>query len=173
MSTRRMLMIATAISILIVQEYVLMILPNVQFTIVLLIIFVSLFTFEESIALITGYVCIDMSLLGGLNPMYVIPMLYAWWLIPISYHTFLRRTNSELKLALFAMGFGFVYGWMFLPFKMLEQGIWNPLPYLIADIPYEIIMSMTGFITVYWLYVPLRRVLFTVMHGHVPVDVKS
>lgn len=165
MSVRRMMMVSIAISILLVQEYMLMILPNVQFTILLMILFVSVFSFKESIIMITGYVFLDLMMLGGLNPMYLLPMLVSWYLIPVSYHTILRRTNDELKLALFAMAFGVIYGLMFMPFKMLEQGIWNPLPYLIADIPFEIIMSITGFITVYWLFVPLQKVLHGAIYG--------
>lgn len=162
MSARRLVMVAIAISLLIVQEYAMMVIPNVQFTVLLILLFSSVFTFRESILMITGYVLLDMMMLGGLNPMYLLPMMMAWYLIPISYHTFLRRTNNETKLAVFALGFGFVYGWMYVPFRMLEQGIWNPAPYLMADLPFEIVMSVTGFITVLFLFAPLRVVLLNV-----------
>ncbi len=159
METKKMLMISLSIAILFTQEQLLMFLPNIQLTVLLIIVFTSVYTFKESIILITAYVLLDSLFMGGFNIFYMVPMLLAWYLIPISYHTFLRKTNSELKLGLFALLFGFVYGWMFIPFNMLQTGINNFLPYLIADIPFELIMATTGFLTVFWLYKPLYDVL--------------
>ncbi|MCD6482396.1 MAG: hypothetical protein J7K80_01490, partial [Candidatus Izimaplasma sp.] len=102
---------------------------------------------------------LDSLYMGGFNLFYMVPMMLAWYLIPISYHTILRKTKSELKLALFAMIFGFVYGWIFIPFNMIQTGIPNFIPYLIADLPFELIMATTGFLTVLWLYKPLYKVL--------------
>ncbi len=159
METKKMLMISLSIAILFTQEQLLMFLPNIQLTVLLIIVFTSVYTFKESIILITAYVLLDSLFMGGFNIFYMVPMLLAWYLIPISYHTFLRKTNNELKLGLFALLFGFVYGWMFIPFNMLQTGINNFLPYLIADIPFELIMATTGFLTVFWLYKPLYDVL--------------
>ena len=159
METRRMLMVSLAIAIIFTQEQLLMFIPNVQLTVLLIILFVSVFSFKESMIMITAYVFLDSLYMGGFNIFYMVPMLLSWYLIPLSYHTFLRQTKNELKLALFAMVFGFVYGWMFIPFNMLQLGIPNFWPYLIADLPFELIMATTGFVTVLWMYKPLYKVL--------------
>ncbi len=159
METKKMLMISLSIAILFTQEQLLMFLPNIQLTVLLIILFTSVYTFKESMMMITAYVLLDSLFMGGFNLFYMVPMVLAWYLIPLSYHTFLRKTKSELKLALFAIMFGFVYGWMFIPFNMLQTGINNFIPYLIADIPFELIMATTGFLTVFWLYQPLYKVL--------------
>ncbi len=159
METRKILMIALSIAIIFTQEQLLIFLPNIQLTVVLIILFVSVFTFKESIIMITSYVFLDNLYMGGFNVFYMVPMMLAWYLIPISYHTILHKTKNELKLALFAMVFGFVYGWAFIPFNMIQTGIPNFIPYLIADLPFELIMATTGFLTVLWLYKPLYKVL--------------
>jgi hypothetical protein len=159
MSVKRLLMVALAVPIIIIQEELLLMVPNFQFTVLLIILFSSIFTLRESILLILVYVLIDSMYMGALNPLYMIPMILGWSLIPFSIHTYLKGTKSEIKLALFAFGFGFVYGWMFIPFKMLEQGITTVWPYFVADLPFEIIMAVTGFMTVILLFKPLYKVL--------------
>ena len=159
MSTKKLLMIAIAISITFVQEQMLLFLPNIQFTVLLVLVFSSFFTIKESVIYIIGYVILDSLYMGGFNLFYMVPMLLAWTLVPIGYHFILRKTENEFSLALFALVFGFVYGWMFIPFNMLQTGIDNFWVYLSADIMFEIIMAATGFVTVYWLYKPLSKVL--------------
>lgn len=159
MNVKRMLMIALAVPIIIIQEELLLIFPNVQFTVLLIILFSSIFTIKESLIMVFVYVLIDSMYMGALNPLYMIPMILGWSLIPIVAHTILRNTKSEIVLAFFALVFGFVYGWMFIPFKIIEQGITEVWPYFVADLPFEIIMSVTGFTTVILLFKPLYSVL--------------
>lgn len=159
MDTKKMMMISLSIAILFTQEQLLVFLPNIQLTVLLILVFVSVYSFKESIILITGYVLLDSLYMGGLNPFYLIPMMLAWYLIPISYHTVMRRTTNEVKLALFAFVFGFVYGWMFIPFRMMQLGINELWPYIIADLPFEIIMATTGLLTVLWMYKPLYNLM--------------
>jgi len=159
MSVKRMIMIALAVTIIIIQEELLVMIPNVQFTVLLIILFSSIFTLKESIIMVFVYVLIDSMYMGALNPLYMTPMILAWSFIPFSIHTYLRGTKSEVKLAIFALGFGFLYGMAFIPFKMIEQGITQLWPYFIADLPFEIIMSVTGFLTVILLFKPLYSVV--------------
>ncbi len=164
MKTKRLLMISLSLAILFTQEQLLLFLPNVQFSVLLIILFVSVYNFKESMILITAYVFLDSLYLGGFNVFYMIPMLLAWYIIPISYHTILFKTKNEVTLAIFALVFGFIYGWMFIPFNMIQTGITNFIPYLIADIPFELIMATTGFLTVLWLFKPLYKVLTEVIN---------
>lgn len=173
METRRLLMISLSIAILFTQEQLLMFIPNVQLTVLLIILFVSVFSFKESIMMITAYVFLDSLYMGGFNLFYMVPMMLAWYLIPLSYHTILRRTKNEHKLAIFALVFGFVYGWMFIPFNMIQTGIPNFIPYLLADLPFELIMATTGFLTVLWIYKPLYKVLTEVVLVNNPSIIKT
>ena len=159
MPLKRLIFMAMCITILFVQEQILTIVPNVQFTTLLIILYVSLFRVRESIAIIVIYVFLDNLYMHSFNPLYTPPMLIAWLSIPLVYHLVLRRTKSELKLAIFGLIFGFYYGWMFIPFRMLEFGVHEFWPYLILDIPFEIIMAFSNFITILWLYKPLYNTL--------------
>lgn len=163
MTVKRMMMIAMAIAIIFVQEQLLLILPNIQFTVLLIILFVSVFSFKESVIMIIGYVFLDNIYFGGLNFFILTPMLMAWLLIPVLYHTVLNKTKNEIILAIFALVFGVVYGMMFVPFRMLQIGVYNIAPYIISDLPFQLIMSLTGLITVLLLYKPLLQSLTTII----------
>lgn len=173
MTTKKLLMIAFAISITFVQEQMLLLLPNVQLTVLLIFLFVSVFTYKESLIYIIGYVLLDNLYMGGFNLFYMIPMLFAWSLIPLAYHTVLKRTTSESKLAVAALLFGFIYGWSFIPFNMIQMGIDNFWVYLSADVTFEIIMAVTGFVTVYYLFKPLRVALLRAIGTEALVPAKQ
>lgn len=159
MSVKKMLMVASAVTIIFVQEQLLLMLPNVQFTVLLIILFSSIFTFRESIIMIVVYVFLDSMYMGTLDFFYMTPMLIGWSIIPFSYNYILRKTNNEYVLATFALSFGFIYGWTFIPFRMIQFGISEAWPYLVADLPFEIIMGIVSFGTVLLAYKPLKNVL--------------
>ncbi len=159
MTLRRMILVAMAITIVFVQEQVLMIVPNVQLTVALLVIYARVFSLKENITLIFVYVLLDSLYMGTLNPFYMTPMLIGWSLIPISLHIFLPKTNNEKTLALFGLVFSFVYGWVFIPFHMIQTGIHTWWPYLLADIPFQIVMGVSSYISILWVYQPLVRLI--------------
>ena len=78
-------------------------------------------------------------------------LVIVWSLIPITLNTIFKRVNNELHLAVIGLIFGFVYGWI-----LIVPGIHlTNIPikaYLISDIPFEIIMGISNFLTIYWLY---------------------
>lgn len=159
MQTKKLLMIAFAIAITFTQEQLLLILPNIQFTVLLMFVFASVFTKKEMFIYVLGYVLIDSLYMGAFNPFYMMPMMLAWFSIAWFYQYFLKGSNNIYKKASIAFLFGFVYGWVFIPFTMIQTGVDSFLPYLIADLPYEIIMGTTGFLTVLWGYEPLVTVV--------------
>jgi hypothetical protein len=161
-----MLFVSMSVVIIVVLEELLLIIPNVQLTVFLILLFSSVYTLKESIVMIIVYVILDSLYMGTFHVLYMAPMILGWSLIPLGLKTILKNTNNELHYALFAFVFGFVYGWMFIPFKMIEQSIFRLGPYLIADLPFEIIMAVVGFLTVYYLYKPLRRILIAAIEGH-------
>ncbi len=158
MPLKRMIMIAMSITILFAQKQMLMFLPNIQLTTVLILLFVTLFTFRESVLIIVGYVLLDSLFIWGFNPIYTPAMLIAWTLIPVLWHTVLNRTLNVRTLAFFGLFFGFLYGWVFIPFTMIQVGIFDIRPYLIADLPFELLMAGSNFVTILWLYEPLYAV---------------
>lgn len=159
-----------SITILLVQEMILLVIPNVQFTTLLIVLYASLFTFKENIIIIIVYVFLDSLYMGALNPLYMTPMIIGWSIIPVAYHTLLKHTTNEIKLALFGLVFGFLYGWVFIPFRLIELGISEFWPYLILDLPFEMIMAATNFITILWLFKPLHKTLIEEMKNIHPTS---
>ncbi len=159
MNVKRLILIAMCTTVLFVQEQMLMIVPNVQFTTLLIVLYASMFRFRETVAIVVVYVLLDNMFMSSFHPLYTPPMFIGWLTIPVMYHTLLRKTKREMTLAFFGLFFGFYYGWVFIPFRMIEQGVgvfWN---YLILDIPFEIIMAVSNFLTILWLYRPLYKTL--------------
>lgn len=166
MSTRRLLMIAFAVTLTFVQEQLLLLLPNIQLTVVLMFVFVSIFSYKESVMYIVVYVILDNLYLGGFSLFNLIPMLFAWNLIPFVYHVILRRTTNEKVLAWVAFLFGFVYSWSFIPGAILMYGlqdVWTL--YIVGDLFFELILAVTGFVTVLWLYQPLLQTMYMLQYG--------
>jgi len=162
---KRLILIAMAVTIIFVQEQLLMFLPNVQLTTLLIILFVTVFKFKESVIMIVVYVLLDNLFLGGLNPFTMGAMLAAWMLIPIAWHTVLGKTRNVQALAIFGFVFGFVYGFVFIPFTMIQTEVFELWPYMLADLPFQGIMATTNFLTVLWLYEPLYKVFEEEMPG--------
>jgi hypothetical protein len=159
MRLKRLIFIAMCIAILFIQEQVLLIIPNVQFTTLLIVLYAAIFKFRETLLIIVVYVFLDNLTLSTFYPLMMAPMLIGWSIIPISYHTFLRRTKNPYILAFYGILFAVIYGWIFVPFRILEQEVFELWPYIIADIPFQIVMALSNFITILWLFTPLYNTL--------------
>jgi len=157
METKRMIIIALLTTIMLVLEQAMVILPNIQLTTLLIVLFSMHFKLKESLLMIIGYVILDSLWMGALNPFYMMPMVIGWSIIPITIHLFFKKPINIYKLATFGMVMGFVYGWTFVPFNVWMTGV-AVQAYLIADLPFQIMMGVSNFLTILWLYQPLDSV---------------
>ena len=144
------------VSIVFVQEQILTFIPNVQFTTVLILVFASVFTFREMVVFILVYVLLDNMVMAGLNPLIMTPMFLAWLVILAIYYTLMQRTTNEHVLAFFGLLIAPIYGFMFVPFVMLQTGITELWPYILADFPFQFIMATANFLTILWVFAPLH-----------------
>jgi energy-coupling factor transport system substrate-specific component len=157
---RNMTLIAICAAILFVQQIALSFLPNIQFTTLLVIIYTKVLGFKKTSMIVVVHVLAIgfFSPTGTLNPIYLPAMLIGWLLIPILLSTVFKKMNQAFSLSLFALVFGFVYGWIFIPFSVFFLNV-PFLEYFLMDLPFEIIMAVNNFITVLWLYDILKKVL--------------
>lgn len=142
------------LAILFVQEQLLVLVPQFQFTVVLIIVYAAIFPYKILVPLIGAYVLLDNIYMGTLNYLYFIPMLFAWVMLAIIART-LRHKPFYVQVIL-AIAFGFVYGWVYLPARMIEQGVGIFWLYLKMDLPFEIMMAASNLITMLLIYQPLR-----------------
>jgi hypothetical protein len=159
MTIKRLVMITAMVSIVVVQETLLTILPNIQLTVLLLFLFSSVLSFKESLVLVFVYVFADSLIMGSLYPLQIAPLIIAWSLIPMMNHSFLKNIKNEYIIGITGMMFSFLYGLVFIPFRALEVGVFNFKAYFVADLPFEIIMAISSLLTIIWLYRPLKKVL--------------
>ncbi len=153
-SIRSIALAAILLALLVVQEELLVALPNIQLTVALIILYAYFMPYRILIPLITGYVILDSLYMGSLNFIYFPAMLLAWLFLGCLAR--LLRNKPVYVLVILGGLFGFVYGWFFIPARMIEQGISIFWPYLMADLPFEILMAANNVWTVILVYVPVK-----------------
>jgi len=157
--TNEITLLAACIAILFVQEQVLTFIPNFQFTTVLIVIYSRVFGIKKTLIIISVHVLLDNMYMGSIGmPNIVIPMLIAWTIIPLVICTIFKANNNILTLAIFGYIYGHIYGLVYVPFQALLLNI-DIVKYIIADIPFEIIMGVSNFLTIIWIYDPLKTTL--------------
>jgi uncharacterized membrane protein len=155
---KRLVIISILTAILFVQEQILTPIPNVQLTFLLIILFAKTFNLVETILMITVHVILDNILMGSFN-LTVVPFMYIGYLIiPLTIKTIFKKVESPLWLALLSVIYSLLYSWIFIipAVFILQIPFWT---YLIQDIPFEIILAASSFLSVLWLYRPLKNIL--------------
>lgn len=142
------------LAILFVQEQLLVLVPQFQFTVVLIMVYACIFPYKILLPLVSAYVLLDNVYMGTLNYLYFIPMLFAWLLLAVVSRAL--RNRPFYVQVIIGIVFGFVYGWVYLPARMIEQGVGIFWLYLKMDLPFEIMMAASNLVTILLVYQPLR-----------------
>ena len=153
-----MTIIVVLSAILFVQQIALSFIPNVSFSVLLVVLYTKVLGFKKTSLIIIIHVAAVnlLSPMGPVVPTLIPAMLIAWMLIPILLTTVFRKVESAIWLSIFGLVFGFIYGWVYIPFTVWFIG--TPfLPYLIGDIPFEVIMGISNMVSILWLYDPLKK----------------
>ena len=145
MSVKRLVRIALFAAILFVQEFALSFIPNVQFTQCLIAIYYYSFGLLDTLIIITIHVILDNLTMGSFNLIYTPAMFIGWITLPLILHLFRKHQNRFISATIVAIHAIF-YSMCFVVANVLmqETAFW---PYLIADIPFEVILIVNGFIT--------------------------
>lgn len=145
-------------SILFVQQISLSFIPNVQFSVLLIILYTKMLGFKKTSLIIVVHVAAInlLSPFGPIVPTLIPAMFIAWMIVPVLLTTVFRKVENVIWLALFGLVYGFVYGWVYIPFTvfLLDTPF---VPYLIMDIPFEVLMGISNMISILWLYEPLKK----------------
>lgn len=163
LTTKRIAIIAIFSAILTAQEEVLTILPNIQFTQCLIAIYYFSFGLWDTLIIVLIHVLLDNLIMGSLSLMYTPAMLFGWITLPLILHLF-RRIKNRWVIATIVGLHGLIYSWCFVFVSVVLYKV-EFLPYLIADIPFEIILVICGFVTTFLLLEPLTKVLKNLHDG--------
>lgn len=155
---RRMVYYALFTAILFVQEQLLSFLPNIQLTIFLLVLYTKVFGCLPTLGIIMIHVGLDCIINGSIAPFVMIPMGIGYACIPIFIHFFLKNTNKPLFLALYGILSAILYSlcFTFTNALFLDISIKN---YIVADIPFVLLLCASSFLSILWLYAPCYQLL--------------
>ena len=146
-------LIALLTAILSIQEMMLSFIPNVQLTVFLLILFSKKLGFTKTSLIILIHVLIDNLVMGSFNVIYVPFMFLGWMMIPILLCTVFKKINSNITLAFISILFALIYSWVYIIPNVIITEV-DAIAYLVADIPWEIILALSSFISTLLLYNP-------------------
>jgi hypothetical protein len=156
-NVRSITLTAMLLSVLVVQEEVLMFIPNVQLTAVLIMAYAAVLPLPLLLMLVSGYVIIDGMIMGTVFSYYTVPMLFSWLLLALIARAV--RNRPFWVIVIIGVAHAFIYSWSFIPVRILEQGIGILWPYFMADLPFEVMLAATNLVTVFLFYRPFRDVL--------------
>lgn len=155
MKTKDITQIAVLTSILFVQEQLLSFLPNIQLTMLIIILYSRLLSLPKVVIIVTIHVLLDNLYMGG-NLILTGFMLIAWLLLPILLKTLFKRQNEVKFLSIFAFIYSFIYSLILIPATMIISNL-PFLAVLATDLLFQILLAVSSFLTVLYLFEPLYK----------------
>lgn len=157
--TREITLISVLTAILFVQELALSFLPNIQFTILLIMLYSRALKTKKTLIIIFIHVLLD-NLLWGFNVLFFLSMLVGWSVIPLTLNSVFRKVENVYLIGVLSALYALFYAFAFFPVNVFVLQ-YSLLAYLIADIPFTVILALSSFVSVIWAYKPLLRAMNT------------
>ena len=155
--TKDLTLIAILTTFLLVQEQLLSLIPNVQLTFFLLVLFSRKLNVISSMVICFLYVILDNLIAGSFSLLFIPFMLMGVLVIPFSLNTLFKKVESNILLAILGVIYSFIYSWfLIIPGCILFE--MDFITYLKGDITYELILAVSSFITILLLYNPCSKV---------------
>ena len=95
--------------------------------------------------------------MGSFGPI-MIPMLIGWTFVPIIICTIFRKTNNVFLLSLASILCCITYSFSFAGYTTIIMK-YNLRLYLIADLPFTLLLNGSSILSVLILYIPLSKVM--------------
>ena len=156
--TKEIVLIGIFSALLFTQEQLLASLPNIQLTIFLILLYSKCFGYKNTLIIILIHTLLDNFYMGSFNLVFFPFMLIGWSLIPIGLHTIFKKVENSTHLACLSILFSLLYSWIYIIPNSIYYNL-DPFVYFISDIPFEILLCISSFITTLWLYEPCFNVL--------------
>lgn len=154
MTVKRMCIIAIFSAILFALEELLTVLPNVQLTFLLVMLYASILSILDSTLIIIIHVILDNLFMQTFNPFFMVPQFLG--LLIAAIFARLLRNKNEYIIGVASILASLIYCWLY-----LLVNIWflhaNFIEYLLADIPFEILLATSSFVSIVLLYKPLKN----------------
>ncbi len=143
-------------ALLFVQEELLSFIPNVQFTFILIMLYGAVLGPKKASLIVLVHVLLDNLFMSSFIPTVILPMLIGHEInMLIGY--FLKGKNTII-LSIGITISSIIYSFLFFISTIFIFKI-DPIAYLLADIPFDIILILCNILCVILLYDPLYKVL--------------
>lgn len=150
--------IALFAAVLFVQEQLLSFLPNIQMTMLLIMVYTRVFKIPKTTIIVLIHVILDNLINGSFNIVFVLTMFLGWENVVIVTGTVLKNNDNTLVLSLYSILFTVIYCLLFAVSATLFFDT-SFIAYITNDILFTIIMCVSSFVSVLWLFIPLTKVL--------------
>ena len=141
-------------AILFVQEQILFFLPNITFTMLLIVLYSKKLGCIKTIFINLVYVLLDNIFGGAFNLLFVVFMFIGWSITPILLNTVFKKVNNNILLAVIGVLCSFIYSWILIIPGCITFNT-DFISYLKMDITWEVVMATSSFLTILFIYKPL------------------
>lgn len=153
---RRITYLSMLLTILIAQENILMILPNIQLSFVLLFSYSNVLKKEELISVIIAYVLIDNMQYGGFG-IYTLAMLGSWLIVCLTFKYVSNKIDNIYILSTCTVPLSIMY---LIPFSFTHYIMFgNIIAYIINGLSFTIILISNNYITTLLLYDKINNII--------------
>lgn len=143
-------------AILFVQEELLTLIPNIQFTFLLIMLYGAALGPKKASLIVLIHVLLDNLFMSSFIPTVILPMLIGHEITMLI--GYLLKNNNLIILSIGITISSLIYAFLFFITTIYVYEI-NPIAYLIADIPFDIILIACNILCVILLYKPLYKIL--------------
>lgn len=151
LKTRDLTLISSLTAMVFVLEQILSMVPFVQLTVFLLVLFSKKLGFLKTTLIISIHVVLDNAFLSSFDLIFTPIMWMGWMMIPISLHTIFKGVENPWILGLIGGLCALIYCLLFIPPTLFIYHL-DFLTYWITDIPFEIGMVISSILTIGLLY---------------------
>lgn len=149
-------------AILFVQEQLLVFLPNIQLTFLLIVLYTIVFGVKKTLMITFVHVLLDNMIMGSFTFITMIPMLIGY--TSVVFLTNLAKNKSLPMLVLSGCIGALIYCFMFVFMNKIVYDI-DIMAYLIADIPFELLLILSTILTISYLLRPLEKLLNSLLNN--------
>ncbi len=143
-------------AILFVQEELLTLIPNIQFTFLLIMLYGAVLGPKKASLIVLVHVLLDNLFMSSFIPTVILPMLIGHEVTMLI--GYLLKNKNSIILSIGITIASLVYVALFFITTIFVYNV-NPLAYLIADIPFDVILIACNILCIILLYKPLYKTL--------------
>ena len=156
MTIKRLCILVVLTTILFAQEELLTFIPNVQLTFLLVVIYGATIGIRDGTLVILAHVLLDNLFMGTFNLYCMAPQFLGLFITLIMARIF--KNKNEIIQSLFGAIGALIYCWLYVLVNIWFLDV-RFIDYLIADIPFEIILVASTVVSILFLYKPLVKLI--------------